>query len=292
MNPRRRADTSRSQTRAPTASVVRLTTIATIVLALGASLASGQPVTPSPCPFTVVVTATPSTGASPLVVQLNATVTSGTPTQFDWSFGDGSYWNSSGAGSAAPLHRYAAPGPYQAKVSVVEASCQATGSVTVVTTPSPLSVSVSASSVGGLAPLTVQFSALISGGTATYASAFWSFGDGGVGSGVAVAYTYQRAGSFHVEVNITDSGGHWALASSVVTVRPASAVGPVKLFGIDAWVLEAGVAATIGIAVVAAILRTRARRVAERRSPRAAPTLADPGVAGMPPMTPAPPHPI
>ncbi|MCI4321353.1 MAG: PKD domain-containing protein [Thermoplasmata archaeon] len=240
--------------------------LALLLLAAGVGTSSARSATGDSCSFSVGLTATPATGPSPLVVQLNATVTAGTPTQFDWSFGDGSFWNSSGAASGAPLHRYATPGQFVATVSVLEASCRATGSVTVVTTPSPLTVSLSASSHTGDPPLTVLFSATISGGTGTYASAFWSFGDGGVGSGLPVSYTYQAAGTFHVVVNVTDSGGHWALADTVVTVRTGSAAGASEWFGIDAWIFEVGAAAAFALAVGAGVLRIARRRPAQRTS--------------------------
>ena len=134
---------------------------------------------PTSCGYTVDVTATPSTGSAPLLVRLSATVSGGIPTAYDWAFGDGSYWNSSQAGAESPLHRYATPGAYNVSVLVIEPSCEVTGGVTLVATPSPLTIALSATPTSGVAPLTVEFVATVAGESGTYASVFWSFGDGG-----------------------------------------------------------------------------------------------------------------
>jgi hypothetical protein len=194
------------------------------------------------CGFAVAVSATPATGTAPLEVHLNATVSSGIPSAYDWAFGDGSYWNSSEPGASNPLHRYAEPGSFLAHVQVVEPTCDATGNVTVVTTPGPLVVTITATPASGATPLTVTFSASLSGGSGTYATVFWTFGDGGVGSGVPVNYTYSHAGTFTARVNVTDSAGHWAVGSALVDVRAPAPIGA-SFFG--SWA-AVGIAAVVG----------------------------------------------
>jgi len=53
----------------------------------------------------------------------------------------------------------------------------------------------------------------------------WTFGDGAVGSGLALPYTYATAGSFLVTLTVTDSRGLVATATATATViHPAQAV--------------------------------------------------------------------
>lgn len=191
-------------------------------------LAAGAPpsAAATPCAFTVALTAQPSSGAGPLVVHFTAAVSSGSPTGYNWSFGDGSYWNSSGAGASSPIHRYATIGLFQVQVGVTESGCTVTGLASVAAVAGPLTVLVVAHPLSGHAPLTVIFNATVSGGTGTYASANWSFGDGGLGSGLNVAYTYSRAGSFVARLNVTDSSGHWGLARAEVNVTGGGASSP------------------------------------------------------------------
>jgi DNA-binding MarR family transcriptional regulator len=247
-----------------------------------APLAAGAPVAAS-CSFSVSVSALPSAGPTPLLVRFNATVSSGTPTAFDWTFGDGGDWNSSVPGADAPLHRYDRPGEYLTVVRVSEGACVAQGSVNLAASPEALSVAITATPDSGGAPLTVEFSAAIVGGSGTYVSASWSFGDGGVGSGLPIAYTYRTAGSFAYAVNVTDSQGHWAVANGTEVVRAASHGTSGGFLGLpdSPWVALATVLAVA--AVVGAGLYFRGRRTV-----RAAPGRADLGSGGGRPRPTAP----
>ncbi|HEV8050434.1 MAG TPA: PKD domain-containing protein [Thermoplasmata archaeon] len=222
---------------------------------------------PAACPFSVTVKATPGTGIAPLEVQLNASVTSGSPSAYDWSFGDGSFWNGSGAGAVTPLHRYGTPGSYDVEVAVVEPTCTARGGTTVIATPGPLAVTPTATPSSGPAPLTVALAATISGGSGTYVSVFWSFGDGGVGSGDPVVYTYSRSGSFTATVNVTDSAGHWAVASVPVTVRGVAAAPPAFPNETESLGIAAGGGATLALLAVLLWRRLLSNPATLARSP-------------------------
>ena len=217
---------------------------------------------PSACAFAPAVSAAPGAGGTPLLVQFNATVSTGTPTAYEWSFGDGSYWNASGAGASTPFHRYAAPGSYLVSVTVVELGCGAVASTTVLVTPGPLSVLITASPTRGPAPLLVRFNVSIAGGTGTYVAVNWTFGDGGAGVGIGLQYLYERAGTFVATVAVEDSDHQVGNASVAVSVTaPASA-------GLDGsfWVV---VGLGGGGAFVLVLGLARARR------PRT-PSVADP----------------
>lgn len=216
-----------------------------VVLALTAAIAPATPVAPA-CSFSAALTATPSGGSTPLLVRLNATVSSGTPTEFEWGFGDGSFWNASGESAATPLHRYASPGTFPVSVTAVESGCGATATATVIVTPGPVVVAISATPTSGTPPLRVHFNISITGGTGTYASTAWAFGDGGAGLGTALEYTYERAGRYTATVTVRDSAGDMGNASVVISAQspPSSAPGWVP------WAVG-GAAAVVALGAVA-----------------------------------------
>ncbi|MBI2685379.1 MAG: PKD domain-containing protein [Acidobacteria bacterium] len=88
----------------------------------------------------------------------------------------------------------------------------------------PPVVSFTGTPTSGTIPLTVDFSASGSSdpdGTITaYA---WEFGDGGTGSGVMVAHTYNAVGSYIALLRVTDNGGATSSATQTITVNPLAA---------------------------------------------------------------------
>lgn len=80
-------------------------------------------------PPTVGPTASPSSGAAPLVVQFasNARDQEGNPLRYAWDFGDGS----PGSTLANPTHTYTSPGVYTANVMVADGEFLVNGAVTV-----------------------------------------------------------------------------------------------------------------------------------------------------------------
>jgi DNA-binding MarR family transcriptional regulator len=127
---------------------------------------------------------------------------------------------------------------------------------------------VTANPSSGPEPLTVEFSATVTGGSGTYATALWTFGDGGVGSGIPIAYTYQRPGTFRYSVNVTDSGGHWAVASGTETVRAAAASGPNGVLGLSSETALLLVAAAVGAVIAGfALVRLLRRSAADDPDP-------------------------
>jgi len=77
----------------------------------------------------------------------------------------------------------------------------------------------SATPTSGIAPLAVNFSgANSSDSDGTIASYSWAFGDGGTGSGVASAHTYQNVGNYTAVLTVTDNQGATATASVGISV--------------------------------------------------------------------------
>ena len=92
----------------------------------------------------------------------------------------------------------------------------------------------SATPTSGIGPLAVNFSgANSSDSDGTIASYSWAFGDGGTGSGVAPAHTYQNAGNYTALLTVTDDQGATATASvgTSVTTNPNVINSPSNLTG-------------------------------------------------------------
>ena len=83
--------------------------------------------------------------------------------------------------------------------------------------PPPLSASSSASTTTGVIPLTVKFTGSASGGTAPYAFA-WNFGDSGTSSAQNPSHTFTTAGTFSVNLTVTDAAGSHASAAPLSIV--------------------------------------------------------------------------
>ncbi len=250
------------------------------------------PALPLNAPFRVTLGYTPST-TDPLFVTFVATVVPGTPTGFNWSFGDGVFYNGSNASFASASHHFPpAGGTFTVTVTAHEGLTSNSTSLIITLQPPPLSVDVSATPTSGGAPLTVTFQATVSGGTGTYRSFTWSFGNGQGGVGSPVRVTYSQAGHYVVFVNATDSAGTSVLAETNVTVSDGGAsTSPPFLGPRDVALLGAG--AAIGLAVGALAMFAGQRRAARRGAvvPHEAPALADAAPAPAPTPTP-PPEPI
>ncbi len=210
--------------------------------------------------FSVSLSATPSYGESPLAVVFQSSVSSGVPTYYAWTFGDGSSLNGTNASYADPEHVYATAGTYLAVLNVSEGSLSASGSIPIHVVVPSLTVTVSAQPTRGVEPLTVTFRANVTGGTGTYLSVNWSFGDGSSGSGFVVQYTYERAGDFFVTVQAQDSAHASASAGTWVNLTAPAADGPVPDGAIEVWAIVGFVLGVIvTVAVVVARLRWSAR---------------------------------
>jgi hypothetical protein len=228
------------------ASVVVLTALTFLSLS---SRATGA--VPSPDEFTISISDTPSP-SDPFLISFSVTVVPGTPTAFNWSFGDGHFANGTGPPYGAPVHRYIDPGSFLVGVVVWEGNLSGTQALTVTVAPSGLVANIALSPPDGASPFTATFTASISGGTGTYPAVHWSFGDGGAGSGLVIRYTYVAPGNYLALLNVTDSAGASASARVWVNVT-AGGSGETSISGwTNALVLAA--AAVIGTLTAAAVL--------------------------------------
>ena len=90
-------------------------------------------------PVSTDFSATPVTGTAPLTVQFTDSSTGGLPSGWNWSFGDGSWFNTTLSADRSPLHTYTEAGTYTVNLSVqnftVAHSLSRTGYITVSAVP-------------------------------------------------------------------------------------------------------------------------------------------------------------
>ena len=264
---------------------------------------------PTPLSFSVTITDTPST-SDPYLITFSATVLSGTPTLYNWSFGDGTpAWTGSSPAYAQPAHRFSGPGVYNVTLTVFEGASSVQQWLLLTLSPSPLHALITANVVSGPVPLTVSFTGVVSGGSSTYRSLTWNFGDGrGSGSGLAVAYTYATVGNYRVTFNVTDSENRSATSQIWINTTSAGGTEPSFLGGLAVAApvivtLVAGFAAVVALGLWLGLRRSKrppARPGAANdfeetvEVPDEAAPLAPPRVERVNPVaggTPAPPEP-
>lgn len=169
----------------------------------------------------VTLTASPSSGASPLPVNFSCAVSGGTgPYTYDWLFGDGSSYSNGGPSLS---HTYTSVGSYLVQVTVTPTvGGVGTATTTVVVTGSSTLVAVAAfSPATGASPLTVNFVSTVTGGTAPYTYA-WNFGDSGTSTLEDPTHTYTVGGTYTPTLLVTDAANNntQAVGLSQIVVTP------------------------------------------------------------------------
>jgi PKD repeat protein len=137
----------------------------------------------------------------------------GSPTTWNWSFGDGTY-----SKARNPIHKYNKTGKYNVTLTVKNAAGNNTitksNYVKVTNALKASSPTFSASPLSGKAPLKVQFT---DKSTGTITSRKWSFGDGTYSTVKNPVHTFKKAGKYTVTLT-TKSAKGTKMASRVITV--------------------------------------------------------------------------
>jgi len=185
------------------------------------------------------ISATPSSGAAPLIVTADASASSDTDSTpisaYTFDFGDGSAAVGPQAAATAG-HTYAAAGTYTITVKVtdtagLEATATATVKITAGTDAAP-AATLAVTPASGQVPLgvTADASASSDRDATPIASYQFDFGDRSAPVGpqatAAASHTYSAAGTYTVTVTVTDTGGLSSTATSTVQVTAGTADAP------------------------------------------------------------------
>jgi PKD repeat protein len=197
------------------------------------------------------------------------------PNKVAWTFGDGS--NSS---NLSQSHTYAAAGLYTATLKGTSLTgANSSASVSLEVNPAP-SVAIS-SSANATAGVPVGLAATITGGTGPYTYA-WTLGDTGTGSAAFLSHTYANAGTYAVNVTITDAVGataHSTVSLVVASAPSSSSSSSLSLTSGTGLYLLIGILVLLVVVVLLGVLLMR-----KPKSPSGAPTpYAGPMTAPPPP---------
>ncbi|WP_455219768.1 PKD domain-containing protein [Kaarinaea lacus] len=153
----------------------------------------------------------PYNGTVDVAVQFDgtgSTDTDGSIVSYAWDFGDGN----SGTG-VGPVHIYTTAGTYDVTLTVTDDSgdtgnSQTTAVIVAAAPPPQAPIADAGGPYSGTVNVAVQFDG--SGSTdpdGNIVSYEWDFGDGNTGTGVSPSHTYTAAGTYDVQLTVTDDSG-------------------------------------------------------------------------------------
>jgi PKD repeat protein len=156
--------------------------------------------------------------SSPKVGQIIqfADTSSGSPTSWQWNFGDGAT-----STVKNPSHAYSAPGAFVVSLIVSNSSSSRTTSHTVSVLPeSALSASFTYSSASPAAGQSVQFTDTSAGSPTSWS---WSFGDGTTSTTQNPSHVYTTTGSKTVTLSVSNASGSNSTSRTITVVAALSA---------------------------------------------------------------------
>jgi PKD repeat protein/C1A family cysteine protease len=158
-------------------------------------------------PPVAAFSASRTSGNAPLNIAFTDRST-GTPTSWNWSFGDGKY-----STTRNPTHTYSAAGNYTVALTATNSggsnAVTKSNYVNIANALKPPFAAFSASQISGNAPLNVTFTDMSTG---TPTSWNWNFGDRTSSTGKNPVHTYSKAGKYTVSLRVSNAAG-----SNVVT---------------------------------------------------------------------------
>ncbi len=168
-------------------------------------------------------TGAPTSGYIPFNVVFTNSST-GTITNYEWSFGDGGTSNATN-----PTHQYTAAGSYTVRLIVTGPggldTLIRTNYITASIAP-PVANFIGAPT-SGFVPLTVNFTNQSTGNISGYA---WTFGDGGTSTATNPSHTYNASGTYTIRLITTGPGG----ADTLIRQNYISASIPAPVAAFDA----------------------------------------------------------
>lgn len=201
-----------------------------IVMSMDGSLPPDLPSPPSPEPSppppssadpVASITASPTSGTSPLAVTFNGLASydsDGSIVSYSWSFGDGGT-----AAGAIVTHTYTSNGTFTARLTVTDNAGNTDGATRSIRVLKPNEVPVADfkfTPQTGIYPCEITFNGGRShdpdGKIVQYS---WDFGDGVRASGQVVNHTYTRWGSFSVSLTVRDNRDATHGRSREITIR-------------------------------------------------------------------------
>jgi PKD repeat protein len=153
-------------------------------------------------------TATPNKTTYGNTIQFVSTPTGATANIWNWSFGDGVWYNSSIYTDMNASHTYPVIGNYTVNLTEgmwQNSSVKNTSTIYVNITDYPPVANFTSNITYGLFPVAVQFNDTSSGGLPTIWN--WSFGDGTYASTNTTSHVYTTGGNFTVNLTATNTGG-------------------------------------------------------------------------------------
>ena len=147
-------------------------------------------------------------------------------TAYTWNFGDGT----AAATTKDAVHTYGAANTYPVSLTVTDndgATSDVTQSVHV---SAPANVPPTANFTSSCAGLACSFTGLGSDGDGTIVGFQWDFGDGAEGATQNATHAYASAGTYIVDLTVTDDGGATGHLSQQVNVTGPQAGGPTANF--------------------------------------------------------------
>jgi PKD repeat protein len=174
----------------------------------------------------------PAVAFTPTCVLLDCTFADGSTdadgqlTAYTWDFGDGT----AAAITKDAVHTYGTANTYPVRLTVTDndgATSDLTQSVLV---HAPANVPPTAAFTSSCAGLACSFSGLGSDEDGAAVGFQWDFGDGAVATTQNATHTYASAGTYAVELTVTDDGGATGLLSQQVTATGPAAGEPTASF--------------------------------------------------------------
>src|SRR5918995_1642939 len=172
-------------------------------------------------PLTVEIISSDTEGVAPATFEFEADVIGGIePYTIRWDFDDGSGESDE---DETVEHTFDIAGTYNVGVMVTDSTGRTVSDnvLIIVEEPPPLtSVEIISSDTEGVAPATFEFEANVTGGTEPYTYS-WDFDDGSLEIDVdeTVEHTFDIAGTYNVDLTVTDSTGRTISDSVLITVE-------------------------------------------------------------------------